>query len=240
VAVINETMAQRSWPGQDPIGKRFRFYGDTGFREVVGVVATTKYNTIGEPPTPAIYYPFAQEPSDAMNLMVRTAGDPSAALGAAQGEIRSIDPMVPVTNPFTMRQLIDLSLWAPKMGAILLGILGALALTLAMVGLYGVMAYSVVQRQHEIGLRMALGAAQGDVLRLVLRQGLTLVGIGLLIGLALALAVARTTASLLYGSALDPVTFAAVAGVLAFVALIASTVPALRASRVDPLIALRA
>ncbi len=147
---------------------------------------------------------------------------------------------MPVTNPFTIGQVIDQSLWAARLGAILLAVLGGLALVLASVGLYGVMAYAVGQRLHEIGLRMALGAAQRVVLTMVLRQAMTLVVIGLVVGLLAAFGVSRVVSNLLYGiSATDPLTFAGVSLLLAAVGLIASFVPAFRASRVDPLVALR-
>jgi len=156
-----------------------------------------------------------------------------------QREIRHIDPNVPIQNAQRVRDVIDQSLWAVKLGAGLLGVFGVLALALACVGLYGVMAYSVGQRTQEIGLRMALGAGRGDVLRLVLRQGLTLVAIGVVLGLAGALGVSRLIQSVLFGSANDPMSFIAASAALVTVATLASFLPARRASRVDPLIALR-
>ncbi len=156
-----------------------------------------------------------------------------------QREIRQIDPNVPIQSPQRVSDVIDQSLWAVNLGAGLLGVFGLLALVLACVGLYGVMAYSVGQRTQEIGLRMALGAGRGQVLQLVMRQGLTLVGIGVVLGLAGALGVSRLIQSLLFGSAYDPVGFIAASTILVAVAAVASFLPARRASRVDPLVALR-
>jgi predicted permease len=239
VAIVNERMAENFWPGADPIGKRFRFYGEDFFHEVVGVAKNAKYVTLGENPVPVAFYPRRQGFSDAMTLYVRTASDPERALAATREVLRDIDSRVPITNASTIRDLLDQSLWAPKLAATLLAGLGGLALALASVGLYGVMAYSVSQRNQEIGLRMALGAAQGDVLGMVLKQAALLAGLGTAFGLLLSLAVSNLVATILYGSARDPLTFVAVPMTLALVALAASLVPALRASRVDPLAALR-
>ncbi|MBI1875989.1 MAG: ABC transporter permease [Acidobacteria bacterium] len=239
VAIVNQTMADRFWPNQNAVGKRFKFYTDDFFHEIVGIARTSKYNTIGEDPQIAVYTPLAQNMTDVMALVVR-AGDPPAALGAIQSGIRLIDRNVPLTFPFTMRELVYQSLWPARMAAVLLGILGGLALVLASVGLYGVMAYSVSQRKHEIGVRMALGAGQPTVLRMVLVQALRLVSVGLVLGLIGALAVSRLVVRLLFGvSATDPTTFVGVALVLVIVAAVASYIPAFRASRVDPLKALR-
>jgi predicted permease len=239
VAIVNEKMAENFWPGANPIGKRFRFYGDDFFHEIVGVVKTAKYVTMGENPTPVAFYPRRQGFADAMVLHVRTDGDPGRALAASRQVLREIDPRVPVLNTWTISDLIGQSLWAPKLAAVLLATLGGLALVLASVGLYGVMAYSVSQRNQEIGLRMALGAAQGDVVGMVLKQAMVLVGFGTAVGLLASFAVSNVVATILYGSARDPLTFVAVPLTLALVALVASLVPALRASRVDPLAALR-
>ncbi|MFI5178363.1 MAG: ABC transporter permease [Vicinamibacterales bacterium] len=178
VAVVNETMARKFWPNETAIGKRFRFYTEREYREIVGVARTVKYVTLGETPQPAAYFPLRQSQNDAMVLYVRAAGDASSLLGPVQREIRQIDANVPIQSAQLVRDVIDQSLWAVKLGAALLAVFGVLALALACVGLYGVMAYSVGQRTQEIGLRMALGAGPGHVLRLVLQQGLTLVGIG--------------------------------------------------------------
>jgi macrolide transport system ATP-binding/permease protein len=239
VAIINDTMARKFWPNQDAIGKRFRYYTEHDFRQVVGVVKTAKYGTIGEAPQSATYVPLAQEPTDSMVLYVRAQGLPEAALGSVQREIRQMDSKVPIQNPSTVRGVIDQSLWPVNLGAALLGVFGFLALGLACVGLYGVMAYSVGQRTREIGLRMALGAPQGHVLTIVMRQGMTLVGVGVLVGLLMAFWIAGYMSTLLFGSSRDPLSFLVAAGALLIVAAFASFLPAQRASRVDPLIALR-
>ena len=239
VAVINDAMARRFWPGESPIGKRFRYYTEKDYREVIGVVKTTKYVTLGEAPQPASYFPLRQSQNDTMVLYVRAAGDPTSLLVPVQRAIHEVDPHLPIQNPQRVRDVIDQSLWAVNLGAGLLGLFGVLALVLACIGLYGVMAYSVGQRTQEIGLRMALGAGPSGVLRLVLRQGLTLVGIGVVIGLAGAFGLSRFLQSLLFGSASDPLAFVGAAAALLLVATIASLLPALRASRIDPLIALR-
>jgi putative ABC transport system permease protein len=240
VAIVNEKMAQQFWPGEDAIGKRFRFYGNSFFTEVVGVVETTKIVTLGEDPQPCFYVPLDQNFSDAMNLYIRTEGDPAPVLAAAQRELRAMDPLVPVVNPLTVGEVIDQSLFAPKLAAALLGVMGVIALVLASVGLYGVLAFRVAQRSREIGLRMALGAGRREVLRMVLLSAMSVVGVGVGIGLVAAFAVSRAVASLLYGiSTSDPTTFLGVTVLLSGVALLASTIPALRASRVDPLVTLR-
>jgi predicted permease len=239
VAVINDTMARKFWPNQDPIGKRFRYYTEREYREVVGIAETVKYTTIGETPQTASYYPLRQSRNDTMVLYVRAAGDAAGLLVPVQREIKQIDPNVPIQNPQIVRDVIDQSLWAVRLGAAMLAVFGGLALALACVGLYGVMAYSVGQRTQEIGLRMALGAGQRQVLGLVLRQGLSLVGIGIALGLALALAVSRSMASLLFGSPRDPMSFVVASAALLLVATVACLIPARRASRVDPLSALR-
>jgi predicted permease len=240
VAAINQKMAEQFWPGQDAIGKRFRLYGNEFFYETIGIVETTKIATLGEDPQACIYLPLEQNYSDAMVLYLRTEGDPAAVMTAAQREVRAMDPLVPIINPLTVGEVIDQSLFAPKLAAGLLGVMGLMALTLASVGLYGVLAFRVSQRVQEIGLRLALGAGQSNVLWMVLKSAMSLVGIGLGIGLVIAFAISRAVASLLYGiSASDPMTFLGVSAVLAAVALVASSIPALRASHVDPLVALR-
>jgi predicted permease len=239
VAIVNEKMAEDFWPGTEAVGKRFRFYGDGFFTEIVGIVETAKYTTLGEPPTAAAFLARRQGYADVMVLHVGARNDPTTALAAAQRIVREIDGRVPTTTVFTIGEVIDQSLWPARLGATLLGVFGMMALVLASVGLYGVMAYQVNQRNQEIGLRMALGAASGDVLGMILKQSMTLVGIGTLIGLGAAFAVSYLIQAILYGSAQDPLTFVGVPLALVGVALVASLLPALRASRVDPLVALR-
>ncbi len=240
VVIINETMAGRFWPKQEALGKHFRLYGDQGFdREVVGIVKTSSYVTLGETPQSCVFLPMRQNYSDAMNLYVASVGEPGPALAAALHEVKALDRQMPTLNVWTMPQLIDQSLWPVKLGAGLLAVMGLLALALAAVGLYGVLGYWVNQTHREIGIRMAIGASRPDVLKMVLRRAMTLVGIGLGLGVALSLGVAQLIKSILYGSATDPVIFIGVPLLLCAVALIASFIPARRASRVNPLVALR-
>jgi len=239
VAIINDSMARKYWPNDTAIGKRFRFYTEKEYREVVGIAKTAKYVTLGEAPQAAAYFPLKQSQNDTMVLYARAAGDPTSILGAMQREIRSLDKNVPIQNAQRVRDVIDQSLWAVNLGAGLLAVFGFLALALACIGLYGVMAYSVGQRTQEIGLRVGLGAEPGRVLGMVMRQGLTLVGAGVIVGIAGAYGVSRLISSLLFGSASDPVAFIGAAVTLILVASVASALPARRASRVDPLKALR-
>jgi predicted permease len=240
VAIVNQTLADRLWPGEDPIGKRYRFYTDSFYHQVVGVVKTSKYMTLGEDPQPAAYVPLEQNAADVMVLVLKSGEQSGAVLGTVQHEIRTIDSHVPLTNPFTMREILRQSLWPARLAAILLGVLGALALVLASVGVYGLMAYAVAQRTREIGVRMALGANRSQVLTMVLRQAMSLVVVGIVIGVAGALALSRVVGRLLFGLATtDPSTYGSVGAILLLVALVASWIPAWRASRVDPLLALR-
>jgi putative ABC transport system permease protein len=239
VAIVNETMAAEYWPNQDPLGKRVQLHGKD-FLQIVGVVKTSNYQVLGEPPQSCIYIPLRQNFSDGMILYVRTEQDPSTILSSVQGEIHNIDPGLAVEDIRSGTKIIDQALWWSKIAVDLLGVFGLLALGLASVGLYGIMAYSVNQRRREIGVRMALGAGQGNVWLLVLRQGMTLVLIGLAIGIALALLVGHALSRFLYGvSGSDLISLGGASLVLLVVALVACYLPARSASRVDPLVALR-
>ncbi len=240
VAVINEAAAKRFWPGQNAQGKRFRFYGDDFYHEIAGIVRNTVVINLGEDPQPQIFLPMRQHYFPAVALYVRTEGDPVSVLGAVRREVQSLDPNLPLVNVQTMPEILGQALWGPRMGAALLGIFGALALLLASVGLYGVLAYSVSQRTQEIGLRMALGAQRGKILSLVLGQGMALVAAGVLLGVGAGLLATRMITSLLYEvSAFDPITFVAMPLLMSLVTLAACYLPARRAMKVDPMVALR-
>jgi putative ABC transport system permease protein len=237
--VINETMAKRFWPDEDAIGKRFKFFGQENFQQVVGIAKDSKYNFIGEDPTPFIYQPMTQVYQPQVSLFVRSA-NPSSVIGTVRGEVQQLNRNLPLTGVFTLSDIVDQSLWAPRMGASLLAVFAGLSLVLAVIGIYGVMAYSVSQRTRELGIRMALGASRGDVVRLVVVQGVKLTIAGVLVGLAVSFAVTRLIVNMLFGvSPTDILTFSVVPAVLALAALGASYLPALRATRIDPLVALR-
>jgi predicted permease len=238
VAIVNQKLAQDYWPG-GALGKRIRLPGETVMREVVGVARTGNYSTWGEPPQACVFVPLTQNYSDAMVLFVRSRGNPAGILNPVQREVLAAGPQVLVGDRRTGSQIVDGGLFSAKMGVGLLSTFGLLALGLASIGLYGILAYSVNQRKREIGLRMALGASPSSVLRLVLKEGMTLVGAGMAIGLAASFAAGRLLSRMLYGvSARDPLSIAAAAVTLAAVALLACYLPARWATRVDPLAAL--
>jgi len=240
VAIINDTLAAKYWPNQNPLGKRLRLPRGKEFLQVLGVVRTANYQTLGEAPQSCVYIPLRQNYSDAMILYVRTERDPSSTLAAVQDEIHNLDPGLAVEDIRTGTKVIEQALWGAKIGVALLGVFGLLALGLASVGLYGIMAYSVHQRRREIGVRMALGAGQGDVSLFILRQGMTVVLSGVALGAGLAFLLGRALSRFLYGvSPSDPVSLAAASLVLLLVAFTACYLPARSASRVDPLVALR-
>jgi putative ABC transport system permease protein len=240
VAIINKAMADLVWPGQEALGKRFSIVVDPHQYEVIGVVGTTVIGTVGEDPQPVAYFPLRQQYTPQATILVRTTGNPEALMGAVRAQVNQIDRNLALTNGQTVGQLLGQGLWAARMGAALLGLFGLLALVLASVGIYGVLSYSVTQRTSEIGIRMALGAQSRQVLKLVLRQGMLLAGVGVLVGVAIALPITSFASSLLYGvSPSDPLTYIVIAVVLLAVALLACYVPARRATRIDPLVALR-
>ncbi|MGE0815383.1 MAG: ABC transporter permease [Vicinamibacterales bacterium] len=239
VAVVNETMAKQFWPDESPIGKRFFFFGQDAPVEVVGVARDAKVNFIGEDPLAFAYQPLAQQPQTQISLIVRSAA-PEAALGAVRAVVQGMEPTMPLTGVLTFGGVLDQGLWAARMGALLVGVFGALALLLAAIGVYGVMAYLVSQRTREIGVRLALGATTDRVRRMVLGHGLVLAAVGLALGIGGAALVARPLSALLYGvSPFDLATFAAVPVVLLATVVVAVAVPARRAARVDASEALR-
>jgi macrolide transport system ATP-binding/permease protein len=239
VAIINDTMARRFWPNQDPLGKRLQLPDQKEFRQIVGIVKTADYQTLGEAPQSCVYVPLRQNYSESMVLYVRTEHDPTQLITTVQSEIRNIDASLPIDDIRTGTKVIEQALWGAKMGVGLLGVFGFLALGLASIGLYGVMAYSVNQRRREIGVRMALGAGQASVLGLILRQGMRLVITGVALGLVLSMLLGRALSKFLYGvGASDPASFAGASLVLLTVAMAACYLPARRASQMDPLVAL--
>ncbi|HEY6271764.1 MAG TPA: FtsX-like permease family protein, partial [Terriglobales bacterium] len=240
VFIINQAMARAYWPGTDPVGKRMRFDDATPWSEVVGVAGDTRQQDLAEPAPPMFYAPYAQDSWPSLTVAIRAAGDPGALENEAERAIQAVDKDQAVYDVRTMSEVIENSVSPRRFYVLLLGIFAALALGLAAIGIYGVMAYSFAQRTHEIGIRLAVGAQHGDVLRLVLGEGARLALGGLAIGLVGALGLTRLLSSLLFGvSASDPLTYASVAVVLVLVALIACYVPARRALRVDPMVALR-
>jgi putative ABC transport system permease protein len=244
VAIINDTMARRHWPGEDPLGRRISFgtneRNEPEWLSIVGVVGDVRYEGLHAEVTPDVYVSYLQAPSRAMTLVVRAVIDPASLASAVRREVQSIDPEVPLHHVRTMREVLSDSIATRRFNMILLASFAAVAALLAAVGLYGVMAYSVTQRTHEIGVRMALGARRRDVLRMVVGQGMALALIGVVLGLGIALATTRVLRNLLFGvTVTDAGTFAGVALLLASVALLACYVPARRATKVEPMIALR-
>ena len=240
--IVNEAFVNRYWPGQDALGKRVFQHGPDGGTptEVVGVVRTTASRSLTDAPRPALYFPVAQKSEMALTLAVRTGLDPSVTIAMLGGLVASLDAAVPVFRVRTLAQQKDGSLALQRMAATLLGGFGILALSLAALGIYGVLAYSVSQRTREIGVRMALGAQIQDVLGLVLRQGLSLAVIGLVLGLAGTAATTRLLRGFLHEiDPLDPATCATMIGLLTAAVLLACWIPAQRAARVDPMEALR-
>lgn len=240
VAVINQTMADRYWPKQNPLGARFQFYGESVWREVVGVVRNANYSGLGEAAQPCVFLPAAQNFVPGMVLYVRTVRGPSGVLASVQRELRAIDPQLDVSDARTGARIVDEALFSARLGVGLLSVFGALGLALASVGLYGIVAYSVSQRRREIGVRVAMGASQSAILKMVVRQGMAVAGGGVLLGLAVSLAAGRGLAGMLYGvSPADPVSLLTASGVLLAVSCAACYFPARAAARIDPLVALR-
>jgi len=245
VAIVNEAFVRRFFPGEDPLGKRVTFgtpgRPDTQWQTIVGVVADTKRGGFGRPPWAEVYFPMRQAPDPRVLVLLRTGGDPLALAAAAQAAVWSIDRDQAISGIRTVRELLAQQEANRWFTTLLLGLFASVALVLALIGIYGVIAYSTAQRTQEIGIRLALGADRRSVLRLVLAGGLRIALVGLALGLAGALVLTRVLSSLLYGvGARDPLTFVVVPAVLLLVALAACWVPASRAMRVDPLTALRA
>lgn len=239
VAIISQAMAREFWPGQLAIGRRFRFFQGEPI-EVVGIVQDVKLFSLGEAPTWIVYLPMHTQPQGGATLLINTIGAPGSALAEAQRVVRRVDTHIPITYAKTMREHLAVALWPSWMGAVLLGTFGLLALVLASMGVYGVMAYSVSQRTRELGIRLALGAQAHQVVGLVVRQGMMLAAIGLVGGLLVAFGATRLVAALLYGvNPSDPWVFAGVTTLLGLAALAACYWPARRALKIDPVVALR-
>jgi putative ABC transport system permease protein len=246
VTIINQEMARRYWPDEDPIGKRINL-GDPAtspWRTIIGVVKDVKHTALDNPPYPQMYVSTTQVPRRALTLVARTSSDPLALAPALRGEVLAIDSDQPLYNMRTMERLLADSISRPRFNMMLITVFGAIGLILASLGIYGVMAYSVTQRTHEIGVRMALGAKPRDILRLVVGQGLLLTTVGTAIGVGLGLGfwltLARLIPNLFYDvEATDPVTLIAITLTLSCMALLASYIPARRAMKVDPMVALR-
>ncbi|HET9317262.1 MAG TPA: FtsX-like permease family protein, partial [Vicinamibacteria bacterium] len=249
VAVVNETFARRYFPGQDPLGRRLSTRGDEGpFMEVVGVARDAKYATLGESPRPFFYVPFVQDFAFVQSvgsfipatILVRTAGDPAARGAGIRQAVQDLDATVSLSPPRPLADLLGLSVLPTRVASVALAAFGALGLGLAALGLSGVVAQSVAQRTREFGVRLALGAERGHVVKLALSEGAWLVAIGAGLGLLAALGLARGAAGFLYGlSPSDPLTFGAAIALLLAVALGAAFLPARRAGRVDPAASLR-
>src|SRR5436190_478322 len=240
VAIIDETMAKEFWPNEDALGRRFQFLVFKTPIEVIGIARNSKAVTLGEIPTPMVYRPLNELTDTGITLFVHTTGAPGVMLSEIRQIIRAVDIHIPITYEKTIRDHMAIALWPSWMGAMLLGSLGLLAFILASMGVYGVMAYSVSQRTRELGIRMALGARTGQVIQLVLRQGMFLAAIGLGFGLLAAFGSTRLAGSLLYGvNPNDPVIFICVTSLLALAAFAACYFPARRALKISPVIALR-
>jgi predicted permease len=240
LVLINETMAKKYWPGQNPIGHKLQAFGVPPYFEVLGVVKDSKYVSLGEEPRPYIYFSLTQHTRPVMSMFIRTGDDPKAALEGARKAVLELDPKMPLLNVATYSEVMEQALLIPRLGAGLLALFGVLALALAMIGTFGVMAYLMGQRRYEIGIRMALGADRADVLKLVLGQGMKIVALGIVLGLILSYATTHAFSEFLTGvSAFDAVSFWGSALVLLAVAFFAVYLSTRRATGVDPMVALR-
>jgi len=243
VTIVDERLARQYWPGASPLGKRIRFgppESNEPWHTIIGVAGAVRNEGLDRESRQSIYVPYLQIPVRGMTVAVRTSGDPGSLAGAIRKEVLALDKDQPVTNVLTMDEIVSRSVWQQRFYTMLFGIFAVLALVLAAVGIYGVMSYAVTQRTQEIGIRMALGARAIDVLQLIIRNGMTLISIGLVIGLVGAVALTRLLTTLLFGiTPTDKLTFVTVSAILTVVALVACYLPARRATKVDPLEALR-
>jgi predicted permease len=242
VAIVNDALVRRHWPNDDPIGRRIKVSaGPPGMRTIVGVVGDVRHGGLHEAPRPAVYLPHAQWSTGANAFVIRTTGDPLAALAQVRAEFRSFNPVIPLASTATLESLLDDSLRERRFHLALLGAFAVVALLLAALGVYGVMSHATSERTHEIGVRMALGARAADVLGMVMRQGATLAVAGAVGGLLGAAAVTRLLRGMLYGvTPLDPLAYVGAGVLLLAAAALACYLPARRAARLDPVRALRA
>jgi putative ABC transport system permease protein len=244
VMIVNQKLADEEFSGENPIGKRITF-GNTNnnqpvWFEIVGVVANVRSLELREEPTAELYFASLQDYWPAMSLVVRSNGNTPSLSASVRQIVNEIDKSVPVSNVQMMDHVVSASITQPRFNLFLLGLFSTVAMLLSAAGIYGVTAYSVTQRTHELGIRIALGAQVGDVLRMILGQGMAVIGVGLVIGLAAAFALVRLLRSFLFGvGEKDPFTFVAITVLLLLVALLACYIPARRATKVDPLEALR-
>jgi len=245
-AVMSDTFARQFFPGEDPLGKRIQSgistwdNEDSKMSEIIGVVADIHNRGLDAQPKPVYYLPQSQIPFNELALVVKTSNDPHSLMNSVTREVQAMDSEVPVFGVKTMEEYVSSSVAAPRFNTTLLAIFASVALVLTVIGLYGVMSYSVAQRTNEIGIRMALGAQARDVLGLIVKDGIKIVGVGLSLGIGGALLLTKLLESLLFGvTTRDPLTFIFIAGLLSLVAMLACCIPALRATRVDPLEALR-
>jgi putative ABC transport system permease protein len=243
VTIVDERLARKYWPNEDPIGKRIRFgppEDNEPWHTIVGVVQEVKHSRLDVTGRESVYLPFAELPLSGSGLAIRTSGRPEDLIAAVRNQVKELDPDLPLTRIMTMNEVVARSVWQQRLYTALFGVFAVVALILATVGIYGVMSYAVTQRTREIGLRMALGAQKKDVLKLVVGHGVVVTAIGLGVGLGAAVGLTRLMSTLLFEvTATDPITFIAVSVLLAGVALGACFVPARRAAKVDPMVALR-
>ena len=244
VVIISEALSRRYFRNQDPVGKRMRIGGperpDMPWLEIVGVVKDVKYDGLRGSTEPAYYLPYAQMPARGQDIVIRTAGDPLSILPMVRAEINAIDPAVPILRATTLDERMSEAVGEPRFQTTLLLVFSSIALVLAAVGIYGVLSYSISLRTHEIGVRISVGASRGDVLRMVIGEGMALATIGITLGIIGSLALTQLLATMLFEvSPHDPATYAGVSLVMAAVTLLACFIPAGRATRVDPIVALR-
>ncbi|HYL97405.1 MAG TPA: FtsX-like permease family protein, partial [Blastocatellia bacterium] len=241
VVIINEALARQFWPGENPIGKRLSWsQAKPDWREVAGIVADTHEQEIAKPPMPEVFFPYAQASGSSMTIVVRSRIDAAAVANEVREQLAKVDPELPLYEIREMKNILSASTAVTRFQALLMGLLGALALALAGAGIYSVISYGVSQRTQEIGIRKSLGASRADLLKLIVGNGMLLVLVGAVIGLGASLALSRLMSGLLFGvSPRDPLTFVVLIAAVAVVGLLACLIPALRAMRIEPVAALR-